>query len=247
MKTHGKQVAAWGKLLGHCNDQGDSYNPGTASMNRTAMESLLEESQKSIDAVHKAKNDVVTAVNQRQRAFDQLPFLGTRVIGALKASGAPANHVADVDRIRRKFRSLSKKRGALSNSDASPSEGVPANAEAPSTSAPRKRGNLAFESRLQNFSEMIGLLQNDSPYQPHEADLSIEGLTAMLEDLRVKHKAVDQARVALTTARHACNELLFSESGIYGIAKMVKEYFKSVFGARSETFKAIQKIKFVKR
>lgn len=248
MKKHAKQVAAFDKVLGHCNDQGDSYKPSTASMNRTAMSALLEEAQKSIDAVHKTQNDLVTAVNQRHRAFDQLPVLGTRIIGALKATGAPADHIADVNRIRKRFRSLppASNRGTAQNESPGGQTGQTSGAEVPSTSATRKRSHLNFESKLQNFAELIGLLQNDSPYQPNEPDLSIEGLTATLEALREKHKAVDNALFAVFKARTVRNEVLFSESGIYGIAKMVKEYFKSILGTRNETYKVIRKIKFVK-
>src|SRR5687767_4027669 len=104
MKTHTNQVAAWGKLLGHCNALGATFNPSKESMKSTALTNLLTEAQKSIQAVHNAHNDLVDAINVRNRAFDKLPYLGTRIIGALEASGASPDHIADVNRIRLRFR-----------------------------------------------------------------------------------------------------------------------------------------------
>jgi hypothetical protein len=48
MKTHAKQVAAFEKLLGHCNAHGARFNPSKESMKSTALANLLMEAQKSL-------------------------------------------------------------------------------------------------------------------------------------------------------------------------------------------------------
>src|SRR5687767_6771502 len=98
MKNYIKQAEALEKLLNHCTTEGDSYKPSDAAMNSTALQSLLEESRKSIQAVHNAKNDLVDLINIRHRAFDTLPNLATRVIRALKAANAKPDQIADVNR-----------------------------------------------------------------------------------------------------------------------------------------------------
>jgi hypothetical protein len=247
MKKHANQVAAWDKVLGLCNDKGGSYKPSNPSMNSTALKKLLEDSQKSIKTVQDAKNDLVTAVNQRHRAFDQLPIIGTRIIGALSATGAPSDHVADVNRIRQRFRFQPPLRSSAFKKNSGGQTEQIQGTGAPSASIPGRLSQLDFESKIQNFAELIGLLGNDSPYMPNEASLKIEALNSMLEDLRKKHDAAEHAKSTLSEVRRTRNRLLFGSDGIYGRAKKVKDYFKSVFGARDQEYMEIRKIKIVKQ
>lgn len=247
MKKHAKQVAAWDKVLGHCNDKGESYRPSNSSINGTALRILLEHSQKSIQAVHNAQNDLVTAVNLRHRAFDQLPIIGTRIIGALNAIGAKEDHIADVNRIRLRFR-FQPSKGSVQKKGFGGQKGQTIEGIAvPSTAVPRKNSQLDFESKIQNLTELIGLLSHDAPYKPNETELTIEGLNLAVADLREKNSAIENAKYALFKARKVRNELLFGSNGIYGHAKMVKEYFKSAFGTQSVDYKAIRKINFSSR
>src|SRR5690349_13988327 len=105
MKAQTKNLAAFEKLLGACHAHGASYNPGNASIGRTALNALLEEAQKSIDAVHKAQGNLTKAINLRQQAFDELPFLGTKVVSIAAAHDMDLAHVKDLNRLRLRFRS----------------------------------------------------------------------------------------------------------------------------------------------
>src|ERR1043165_6551043 len=98
MKKTIKNMAAFEKLLGACNAHGASYNPGSASIERTALTALLSEAQKSIDAVHKAQGDVTKAINVRDAAFNALPLLGTKVMSIAAAHDMDIEHVKDLNR-----------------------------------------------------------------------------------------------------------------------------------------------------
>jgi hypothetical protein len=255
MKTHANQVAAWGKLLGHCNALGASFNPSRESMKSTALTHLLNEAQKSIEAVHEAQNVLVNAINVRNRAFNDLPILGTRIIGALEAVGASPDHIADVNRIRARFRYQPPKETALKK-NGSVGQAVPSAAfgrqaeqpngvEVPPASTPRGPVSmLGFTGKTENLAELIGLLSKEPKYLPNEADLTIESLEAKLADLREKQNAVSIASMALYSARQLRKKLLFRAEGIYGTSVMVKKYIKSVFGFNSEQYQVISKIKF---
>jgi hypothetical protein len=63
--------------------------------------------------------------------------------------------------------------------------------------------------------------------------------------LATQNTAVIDATTALSNARIARNHTLYDEkTGLYDIAQEVKKYVKSVFGATSEEYKQIRKIKF---
>jgi hypothetical protein len=246
MKTHANQVAAWGKLLGHCNALGATYNPSKESMKSTALTTLLEEAQESIQAVHNAKNDLVSAINVRHRAFDKLPSLGTRIMGALEAMDTSPEHLADVNRIRLRFRYLRSKGSALKTSSKEQREQNPG-VNVPPADTPRGRVSyLGFDSKIENFAMLIGLLNKEAQYAPNEVDLSIESLNELLADLREKQQAVGIASLALYKARQHCKKMLFQSEGIYGVAIKVKKYIRSIFGFNSEQYQAVRKIKFKK-
>jgi hypothetical protein len=246
MKTHANQVAAFEKLLGFCNAQGATFNPSRESMKSTALTTLLTEAQKSIQAVHNAQNAVVDAINIRNRAFDQLPYLGTRIIGALEACDAPPDHLADVNRIRLRFRyqpPATNRSSALKSSSGEQTNGM----EVPPANTPRGPVNfLGFSNKMETLAELIGLLSKEPFYTPNEADLSIEGLNAELANLREKHKAVGDASLALYNARQYCKKILFQPEGIHGTSVKVKKYVRSIFGFGSEQYRAVSKIKFKK-
>lgn len=243
MKKFIKQAEALEQLLNHCTTEGDSYQPSDDAMNSTALHALLEESKKSIQAVHKAKNDLVDATNLRHRAFDPLPILATRVIRALKAVNASPDLIADVNRIRLRFRyqSAGKKPASFQDNPGTIGDGNP------SASTPRGPiSQLSFGLKQENFAEMIDLLKKASGYAPRESELSIAGLELKLEELQNCNSAVSRAKVTLQTARKKCREMVFGKEGIHGIGMRVKDYYLSVFGYNDEKFRTISKIQFAR-
>src|SRR4051812_5873983 len=100
MKTLAYNVAALDKVLGLATQVGDSYKPSNASIERTALTALLEESRKSVTAVLKAEGDLATAINHRQQAFDGLPLLGIQIMGLAESGGMDEKDLQDLDKIR---------------------------------------------------------------------------------------------------------------------------------------------------
>ena len=104
---------------------------------------------------------------------------------------------------------------------------------------------MSFDSRLDNFDKLIKLLSSIPAYAPNEADLKVEALTALYNDLKAKNMAVINAETPLSTARIARNEVLYKQNtGIVDITVDVKNYVKSVFGATSPQYKLISNLKF---
>ena len=246
MKKHANQVTAFEQLLGQCNAQGAFYNPSKESMKSTALNALLVDAQKSVQAVHNAQRDLAMAINARSEAFEELPLLGTRLIRSLNASDASPALVAEVNRIRQRFRFLPRdKRATAQTSSPGGQTGQTTSAEASSTSV-RSISQLDFNSKIDNFTAMISFLEKESAYQPNEPALSLEGLIGVRDRLIEKHQAVIAAKQQLFDARKERDNILYGGTGIYGISTMVKKYFGAIYGSNDRTFNAVRKIKFAK-
>lgn len=239
MKTNvEKQVAAFDKVLGHCNALGTMYNPSTESIKIAALISVLTSAQASIKAVDTAKSDLINAINERQKVFLPIAGIGTRVLNALQATDASPQLIADIKLYRDKFRSKSK-----------PSSKPAADTTQP-TQPDASRGPLSqldFESKIRNFGTMIGVLSKHAGYAPNEADISIEALTTQLQSMVDTNKAVRDAQVTLANARVARQIAVYGQNGISSTGKRVKKYFVTVFGATSEHAKQLNRISFKSR
>lgn len=256
MKAHAHNVAALEKLLGLCNTHSASYTPGNASIERTALTALLEEAQKSIQAVHKAEGDLAKAVNLRLRSYDDLPLLGTRIISIAEANGMARDHLADLNRIRKRFRSqpfsegvIREKGTALNTSPGGQAGQTASDISGSSPDAPvKKRRQLNFESKADNFAAMIEFLENETTYAPKESQFTIEGLKAKLAALHAQNTAVHDAVTALQQARAARNEIVLNKAqSVVSSGRQVKRYFRGILGTTHEQFKPIRRIKFIAR
>ena len=68
-----------------------------------------------------------------------------------------------------------------------------------------------------------------------------------LNDLIAKNTAVVRTSVALKNARMYRNDLLYSQSGnVQEAHRAVKQQVKAAFGPRSEEFKSLVNVKFIK-
>jgi hypothetical protein len=243
MKKNVRQVEAFSRLLGFCNKEGTSYKPIDPAMNSTALQALLEDSQKSIQAVHNAQRDLVDAINLRHRAFDPLPYLGTRILGAMKACEAPPDMIADVNRIRLRFRYQPSRFDQNATAEQGGQSGT--GEEAPSDSTPRcPISQLDFKSKITNLTRIIGLLEVEPKYNSIEGEVSIESLRKKLQQLIDSNKAVKIAEENLYNARIACEDKLFGSKGISGMAERIKAFYLAELGFNSKEFRAVKKIKF---
>jgi hypothetical protein len=239
MKALAYNVAAFDKVLGLATQVGDSYKPGNASIERTALIALLEESRKSITAVLKAEGEVATAVNQRQTAFEMLPQLSAQIVSLAESCGMDEKDLEDLKSLQRRFRSQPFKTSADQvNSTVQTAEPLP---------EPRKRRNrqLSFDNKVVNMEAMIQFLEDHPAYRPTEWEFSADGLKQKLAMLTDANTLANQARSALTGSRAKAKKLVFDRStGIYGRARMAKKYLRVALGSDADLYKAVKKIKF---
>ncbi len=235
MKTGNvKQVAAFGKLVGICNELGASYNPSKAALTPTALATLLEQAQQNLEAVNVARANFVLAINARQEAYAGIYNLVSRVVRAVASSESSRENIRDAKMIRHRLapRTAAKRKTPT------------AAGENPGTvPVSNSSSRLDFDGQTESLSRMINLVQGMPAYAPNEPDLQVAGLKAMLSNLKMKSQAVASTANILANARISRNRVLFGKEGVLETGTAVKEYIRSVFGVRSEPAKELGKLR----
>ncbi len=233
MKTGNvKNVAAFEKLVGICNDLGARYNPSKSELTTTALSALLEQAHTRIEAVDNARINFVNAINDRQASFAQLNPLAIRIVRALVASGVTTETLHDARAIKRK---LNAPRSSVQPVVNPVEEG---------SSAQKSTGvsHLDYQNRAGIFSQLIKLLQSIAVYAPNEPELQLPALKTFLAELRMRSQTVTVTGNALANARNNRNKAFIGKGGLHEIVTAVKAYIYSVFGLRSYPAKELAKI-----
>lgn len=229
-----KNVAAFGKLVGICNDLGASYDPSKAALTPTALATLLEQAQQQLEAVKRARATFTLAVNARQETFAGINPLVARVVRALAASESSKQNVRDARLLKRKLQPRSNPL-VPSKTETGEEGSVTANSYSSS--------RLDYDGKLDTFSSLLELLKGCEAYKPNEADLKLPALHALLEEMRQSSVAVNKAGQALAMARINRNKLITGKNGIDETGTAVKEYIRSVMGVRSEVARELGKLR----
>lgn len=104
---------------------------------------------------------------------------------------------------------------------------------------------MSFDNRLDNLNQLILLLDNIPQYTPNEEELKVSSLTNYYNDLVEVNGAAVEVETALGNIRMMRNEKLYKAStGLVDIAKSVKTYIKSLFGATSGQYKQVSGLVF---
>ena len=101
--------------------------------------------------------------------------------------------------------------------------------------------------QIDNFEKLIELADVEPVYNPNEEPLKIVNLTNYKNELETINTAVKTAYIPYKTAMQNRDIKLYApQTGIVDTAQTVKNYVKSVFGARSPQYKQISKLVFKK-
>ena len=235
---HAKNVANFEKLIAETSAFGENFNPSKATLKLPALNTQLATAKAAIAAVNSAEPAYKNAVSARDAAFAPLGKLITRINNALKASDTTVQEDESALTLVRK---LQGRRATAKKTEDEKKALAAEGKEVVEISS----SQMSFDSRLDNFDKLIKLLSSIPAYAPNEADLKVEALTALYNDLKAKNMAVINAETPLSTARIARNEVLYKQNtGIVDISVDVKNYVKSVFGATSPQYKLISNLKF---
>lgn len=233
--SHAQNVANFEDLISRCVGFGLSYNPSLNAIKIASLNTLRTNAQNSIANHNTAKVAYTIAVDDKEIIFDPLKSLATRIMNALKASGANELIIKDIRSINYKIQGVRVKAIALNENEIDAAKHISVSRQ-------------SVDSMIEHFSKLIDLLSSVPAYQPNENDLSVVGLNAKLGAMKTTNTAVINTTTNLLNAIIARNILLYERSaGLVFVANEVKFYVKSVFGARSPEYKEVSSIKFTMR
>jgi len=228
-----RKVATLEQLLGICNAHGASYTPSKASIQPTALRSLLELAQQKTEAVNVTRSVYALAVNARQQSFAGLPKLAAQITRIAAASEASLRDKEDARMVRRKFYSVRKKKSeVMADTQAG---------KAPAPKGARSTSSLDRGSMMENFQYLIQLVQNIPGYNPSEVEFKVETLKSVLGDLRTRCQAVAKAATDVSNARIARDQVIFGPDGVVESSSAARDYIRGKFGVVSrQTQQAMQ-------
>lgn len=232
---HAKNVANFEELIVNCQSFDTAYNPVNDLIKVPQLQSLHTEAQTAIDEVHTFRSTLIITTNQRQTEFSDLKPLATKIINALSASGADKLAVNDAKTINRKIQ------GKPSTPKTNENEPGQETQRAVSTS------QQSYDKQIDHFSALIELLSQVSEYAPNETQLQITSLRTKLEQMKAVNTQHINSYTELSKMLIERNRILYNPlTGLVAVAKLVKQYVKSVFGARSPEYQLISDIEFRK-
>lgn len=239
---HHKNVANFGDLISFCQGYGTAYNPSKNSLKIAQLQTQLNSVKVNLTAVTNTSVAFNNAVNARKIAFEGLEKLSTRLVNALDATNATDQLVKDARSVNNKIQGarVAKLKVVFGGKNAlDPNTPV---VETPKTISTSQR---SYDSIIEHFSKMIAILSTEPSYVPNENDLKIATLNTQLTNLKNLNTAVANAYTTVSNARISRNASLYNPVvGICPVAKEVKGYVKSVFGATSPQYKQISGLEF---
>ncbi|MBX2943909.1 MAG: hypothetical protein KF860_16360 [Cyclobacteriaceae bacterium] len=233
--THVKNVAAFEGFVGSCTGYGDKYNPGLPKLQLDALNVLLDNARETLTSVREKRTEYDRVTNNREILFRDLPRLAASVILTLDASGAKAETLHDA---RRYFHLLKGKRARV--------KALQADTEGEVKTGPRV-AQLSFASQADHFARLVQLVIASPTYTANEPELSVPGLKAMVKKLYSLNSEVATAKVALSNALIARNQVLYTTNdSIYKVGRAARKYVRAIFGPNSEQFNQVKSLVFTK-
>ena len=214
------------------------------------------------------KNNTLShTINAREVLFAPLKSLATQIMAALLASGANTETMLNAKTINRKIqgsRATKKIAASTTTPTTTPTGGgttptpTPTATTTPTPSPERtapttttvvphsiSTAQLSYDNLVAHFQDLVNYVSLYSAYNPNEANLKVAALNTTAASFTTANNAVKTAQNALHTSMATRTTVLYNPTtGMINIAKEVKAYVKSAFGASSPQFKEINKIHF---
>jgi len=240
---HHKNVANFEDLISFCVGYGTTYNPSKNSLKIPQLQTQLTSVKTNITSVTNTSIAFNNAVNVRKIAFEGLEKLSTRLVNALDVTNASDELVKDAKTINNKIQGS---RSKLTKTDAEKSATtVDPNTPVVETPKTISTSQRSYDSIIEHFSKMIAILSTEPTYVPNENELKIATLNTQLTNLKNSNTTVTNTYTTVSNSRIARNSSLYNPAnGLCPIAKEVKGYVKSVFGATSPQYKQVSGIEF---
>lgn len=216
------------------------YNPSESRLSVQNQKQVKASGDEVLLGVSEAERACDSAITARNVAFDALDPFVTRLINGLRISDVPEQTVAQGESLVREYRN---QRATEIEPPAKTAEG--SNEE--ESARTNKIRNGSFNTKIENYRNIVVMLSILSAYKPNENDLTIESLKARLEDLKRVNSACIAADAAAEAARKLRDIVLYADkTGLVDVAMDSKLYVKSAYGANSTQYRSISGLLFTR-
>jgi hypothetical protein len=237
---HVQNVVNLGVIINRVTTFAAKYNPSRNEFKIPKLTELKASAETVLELANTAENANKKSIATRSSAFSGFDGLITRVINALRISGAMEQTVVQAEAIVRELRG---KRASEKLTD----EQIAAAKEEGKELKQNTLHNTTMDSKIDNFDKLVQFLITVPEYKPNEADLATAALTAKLSALKAANDQFNQTEAELNAARFQRDTILYTGvTGLFDIATGVKLYVKSAFGATSPQYKSISDLAFRK-
>lgn len=230
---HSKNVSNFETMISYCTGYGVTYNPSNSDILLSELTTLHTDSKASVKLVKTTETPFNDVEGQRKLIFKPLKPLSTKVLGAIRSSGAPSTVIADAETINRKIQGKRAGNSVV---------------ETPTEEAPKDKISVSqqsYDMQIDHLEKLIELVDVEPKYNPNEIPLQIATLTNYKTQLETINTAVKNSYTPYSNAMIARDKKLYDPAtGLVARAQLVKNYVKSIFGASSPEYKQINKLRF---
>ena len=228
---HAKNIGNFQNLISFCLGYGFTYNPSKESLTIAELQNVYQEAILRLNVVKTNKTSFDMATNARRHAFEDLKPYTTKVMNAFMVSGADKLVVDDLKSVNKKIQ------GARVKKIKEEEEGKEDSVKTISTS------QQSYDRLIDHFANFIQVLEKSNTYTPNEIEL--EALQARMQNMKITNTTLIDAYTQYSNALIERNKILYDViTGLTQIAKEVKQYVKSVYGATSPQYKQISSLEF---
>ncbi len=212
-----------------------NWNPTNPLLVILTMEAQLTDGETTAQDVPVKLAPQKININTRQEVYAKFAPFARRSRSYLKSSGASKLEMDDAETYIRKILGTRATPKIKDNPD------TPENEAAASNSA----AQLSYDSRLGNLRGYRAFLGNMPIYNPNETDVKLTTADTIIDDAENSNKAVSAGFVPLSSSRRLRDQKLYTnENSIYEVIRLAKEYYKSLYGAKSPQYRTIAALKF---
>ena len=230
---HSKNVNNLETMISYCTGYGVTYNPSNSDILLSELTTLHTDSKASVKLVKTTETPFNDVEGQRKLIFKPLKPLSTKVLGAIRSSGAPSTVIADAETINRKIQGKRADNSVI---------------ETPTEEAPKDKISVSqqsYDMQIDHLEKLIELVDVEPKYNPNEIPLQVATLTNYKNQLETINTAVKNSYIPYSNAMIARDKKLYDPTtGLVARAQLVKNYVKSIFGASSPEYKQINKLRF---
>ena len=242
--SQGRNLARFAELITNCSDFGESYQPSRETIKLAGLQSLYDQLVAAVGTEGKALVDYKNATNEREASFKGLGNLATRIFNSIDSSEASPLVVNDVRSLVNKIRGSHRRTKKNDQPEEPPAGNEPEPGTEPAaTPVHHSTSHMSYDVRLENFMSLIRLLESQQEYSPNEPELKIPSLNQLYGRLMEMNAGVIRATSAFGNAHIAINFLFRDENkGLNAVARDVKKYVKSAYGATSPQYRKVSSI-----